>query len=105
MNTHADKTQENKSQTVAAETSQTQSGGESTFQFVDNRPEAVEQRKLQEMANNSLQVKQLMAFQDMANNSQEAKKTAQLRSMADNHSAQQEQPIQKKENNTGLPDN
>ena len=89
MNTHADKTQENKSQSVSNETSQKQGGGESNFQFVDNRPEAVAQRKLQEMANNSPQVSQLMAFQDMA----------------DNHSAQQQQPIQQKENNTGLPDN
>ena len=46
-----------------------------------------------------------MAFQDMANNSPQAKKTVQLQAMADNHSAQQQQPIQKKENNTGLPDN
>jgi hypothetical protein len=39
MNTHADKAQENKSQSVANETSHIQSVGESTFQFVDNRPE------------------------------------------------------------------
>lgn len=83
MNTHADQTQENKSQAVSAVDSQMQSGGESTFQFVDNRPEAVAQRKLQEMANNSPQVKQ----------------AAQLQAMADNHSAQQQQSIQKKENN------
>jgi hypothetical protein len=104
MNTHADKTQENKSQTVAAETSQMQSGGESTFQFVDNRPEAVAQRRLQEMANNSQQVSQLRAVQEMAYNSPQANQAAQLQSMADNSSSQQ-QPIQKKENNTGLPDN
>ena len=55
MNTHADKTQENKSHTVTAETSQMQSGGESTFQFVDNRAEAFAQRKLKEMAHNSSQ--------------------------------------------------
>lgn len=72
MNTHVDKTQENKSQSVTNAVSQKQSSGESTFQFVDNRPEAVMQRKLQEMA--------------------------------DNYSAQQQQPIQKKENKTGLPD-
>ena len=89
MNTHADKTQENKSQAVSALDSQMQSGGEATFQFVDNRPEAVAQRKLQEMANNSPQAQQV----------------AQLQSMADNHSVQNQQPIQKKENNTGLPDN
>ena len=105
MNTHADKTQENKSQSVSNETSQKQGGGESTFQFVDNRPEAIVQRKLQEMANNSSHVSQLRAFQEMPNNSTQAQKTAQLQSMADNHSTQQQQPIQKKENNTGLPDN
>jgi hypothetical protein len=66
MNTHADKTQENKSQSVSNGESQMQGGGESTFQFVDNRPEAVTQRKLQEMANNSPQVKQLRALQEIA---------------------------------------
>lgn len=52
MNTHADKLLENKSQSVANVVSQKQNGGESTFQFLDNRPEAIAQRKLQEMANN-----------------------------------------------------
>lgn len=95
MNTHADKTQENKSQSVANETSQKQSGGASTFQFVDNRPEAVAQRKLQEMTNNSSQVSQLRAFQEMANKSPQAKQAAQLQVMANNHSAQQQNPIQR----------
>ncbi|SFB33402.1 eCIS core domain-containing protein [Algoriphagus aquimarinus] len=89
MHTHADKTQENKSQSDANVVYHRQSSAESTFQFVDNRPEAVAQRKLQEMANNSPQ----------------AKRATQLQTMADNHSAKQQQPIQKKENNTGLPDN
>jgi len=107
-------------------------------QFVDNRPEAVAQRKLQEMANNSPQALQLKAFQDIANNSPQAKQVAQLQAMADNYSGKvlQKQEIkeeetliqkkeidekefdtgsterphsdnlfQKKENNTGLPDN
>lgn len=52
MNTQADKTQEKKSQSVANAVAQKQSGRESTFQFVDNRAEAVAQRKLQKMANN-----------------------------------------------------
>jgi len=52
MNAHADKTQENKRQSVANTVSQKQRNGESTFQFVDNRPEKVAQRKLQEMVNN-----------------------------------------------------
>ena len=58
MNTHADKTQENtsssrslESQTVANVVSQKKNGGASTFQFEDNRPEAIVQRKLQKMAN------------------------------------------------------
>jgi hypothetical protein len=45
-----------------------QSGGESTFQFVDNRPESIAHGKLQEMANNSPRAMQLKAFQDMVNN-------------------------------------
>jgi hypothetical protein len=104
MNTHADKTQENKNESIASDTSQKQGSDESTFQFVDNRPEVVAQRKLQEMANNSQQVSQLKVFQDMANNSPQTQQAAQLQAMADNSSSQQK-PIQKKENQTGLPDN
>ena len=105
MNTHADKSQENKSQSVSNGESQMQTGGEATFEFEDNRPEAIAQSKIQEMANNSPQVSHLMAFQDMANNSPRTEQAAQLQAMADNHSTQQKNPIQKKENNTGLPDN
>lgn len=84
--------------------------------FVDNRPETVAQRKLQELAdnspqvnqmndyhaiaNNSPQVKQLKAFQEMADNSPQSKQAAQLQATADKHVAQQLQQIQKKENNT-----
>jgi hypothetical protein len=89
MNTPDEKTQQNKSQSVSNAVSQKQSEAESTFQSVDNQPEAVEQRKLQEMASNSLQAKQ----------------AAQLQTIANDYSARHQQPIQKKENNTGLPDN
>ena len=89
MYEQAKKTTVNKNQSVANALSQKQSNGDSTFQFVDNRPEVIAQSKLQETANNSPRVKQV----------------AQLKAMADNYSAQQQQPIQKKENNTGLPDN
>ena len=54
--------------------------------FVDNRPEAVTQRKLQEMANDSTQVKQ----------------SGQSQTMANDFIAKG--PIQRKKNNTGLPD-
>ena len=55
MNTHADKVQDNKSQSVANRVSQKQNGIQSSFQFADNRPETIAQRKLYEMANNSRQ--------------------------------------------------
>jgi hypothetical protein len=88
MSTHIDKTQKNKSQAVSAVGHQKQAGGESPFQFYDKRPEALTQRILQKMANESPQAKQ----------------TAQLQTMAHNRSGQQQPSIQKKENNTGLPD-
>jgi hypothetical protein len=48
MNTH--KSKENKNDIIANSPSQKQKVN--TFQFADNRPEAVLQAKLQEMANN-----------------------------------------------------
>ncbi|GEM_PF-6191299 len=89
MSNRANKIQETKAQPASAMDSQTQSGGESTFQFVDNRPKTLVQRRLQDMANNSLKLKQV----------------AQLQAMTDNYLARQHNPIQKKENDTGLPDN
>jgi hypothetical protein len=70
MNTHAEKKQENKSQSVANALSKKNSGSKSTCQFVDNRPEAIAQRKLQEMANNSPRAIQLKSFQEITNNNQ-----------------------------------
>lgn len=58
MNTHSDKTQENKNQVVVNGMSQKPTGGTSTFQFVDNRPETLVQRKLHSLANNGLQAMQ-----------------------------------------------
>jgi hypothetical protein len=53
MNTHADKKEKNKRQSAANVVTKKQSGNASTFQFVDNRPEAVTQRKLQEITTNN----------------------------------------------------
>ena len=89
MYAQVEKPKENKSKAVANAVSQKKSGDKPAFQFVDNRSEAVAQRKLKEMVNNSPQNQLLAQFQKMANN----------------HAAKQEQPIQKKGNNTGLPDN
>lgn len=73
MNAYADKTQENKRQSVSNSESQTKSSGESDSQFVDNRPEAVAQKKLHEMANNSSRVSQMKSFQEMSKSSAQDK--------------------------------
>ncbi|MGI2112291.1 eCIS core domain-containing protein [Shewanella frigidimarina] len=59
MNTHADKTQDNKSQSVANMASHKLDSGESRAQLVDNRPEAIAQKKLQTIANDSPGAKRL----------------------------------------------
>jgi hypothetical protein len=88
MSAYAEKAQEHKNQVISNDGSQMQDSVESVFQFVDNRPEVAAQQKLKEMANNSTQAKQ----------------AAQLQTMMNNHYLQP-QTTQKKENNTGLPDN
>lgn len=61
MNTHA-----NKTQSVADTTSKKQGGHDATFQFIDNRPEAITQKKLQGAANNSPKAAQTAQIQLMA---------------------------------------
>jgi hypothetical protein len=86
MNTYAKKTHENRSQSAANVVSQKRSVGEFAFQFVDNRPEAIRQRKLQQMPNDS----------------QQAKQVAQLRATPDHYILQRQEPIQKKDQNAIL---
>lgn len=67
MNRHAEHTTESKNKVVASGFSAKKGGSKSAFQFSDNRPEAVAQRKLQEMADNSPQARtaaQLQALTD-----------------------------------------
>ena len=78
MNTHADKTQENKSRSFASAVSQRHSGVESAFQLADNRPEAIQMQNLEQMANNSPRVKQLKAFQEMADNGPKSRQSAPI---------------------------
>jgi hypothetical protein len=82
LKTHANKIQENKSQSVSNLADKREDVSQSTFRIVDDRSEAVSQRKLQKMANNSQQVSQLRAFQDLA----------------DNYSYKQKFPIQRRQN-------
>ena len=88
MHSRADKTPKNKNQPGASAISKRQATSKSTTKLVDNRPQAIVQRNLRELANNSSQ----------------AELTTQLQIKANNHSGVQPQFIQKKENNTGLPD-
>lgn len=83
MYEQVEKPKKNKSRTVANSVAQKRSNGKQGFGVVDNRTEAVAQRKLQEMANNSPQAKQ----------------AAQLQVISDCNLTQHQQPIQKKENN------
>ena len=121
MSTLADKIPKNNNQSVASENSQKQEGGDFSFQFLDNRPEAIAQRKLLEIANKSQQISQKKPFQGMVDNRPQANKAIQLQAITDNYSGQKKQrsedlekeTIQKKaspaqnqkKNNTGLPDN
>lgn len=88
MKTHADKTKENKKQSVISGGAQPQNSGAPPYQLVDYRPETEALKQVQEAANNSPQTKQ----------------TTQLQAVVHSGEKQPSPPIQKK-NNTGLPDN
>jgi hypothetical protein len=68
MNQYAFKNKEIKNQAAANSTVESKGENKLTFQFVDNRQEAIQMRKIQELANNSQHVRQLKAFQEMSNN-------------------------------------
>ncbi len=104
MNTHIDKKKERTSKSATNDLSLTDKREGSTLQFVDHKPAAIAQRKIQEMANNSSRAIQLKALQEIANSSPQSKQITQLQSIADREEVQQ-QSFQKKENTTGLPDN
>jgi len=104
MNAYAEKSQENITQTKTSSVYQNKSNEDSTLQLADNRQEATSQRELQDLISSSPRTLQLRSFQDMADN-RPHDKAIQLQDMANNYISQKQQPIQKKENNTGLPDN
>lgn len=70
MKSTADQSNKNsRSRAVANRGPETRSGNDAVFDFVDNRPEAIQLRKLQEMADNSPRTKRSARFQAMADNS------------------------------------
>ncbi|GGI54366.1 eCIS core domain-containing protein [Oxalicibacterium solurbis] len=86
MNIFSDKAQQDDHRAVSTRIGQ---GNVGTFQFADNRPQTGLQTKLQTLADNSPHVQ----------------RTAQLKATMSHIASRQLQPIQKKENKTGLPDN
>jgi hypothetical protein len=104
MGIHSEKVQENKSQAIVPAASQALKGGADSFQYVDDPSEMVAHSEFQDVVDKSPQVSQLKSIQLMANNSPRVKNITQLQAMADNSFSKQK-PIQKIENNTGLPDN
>jgi len=77
MDTRAYKIKENKRGAVARSFSKKSIERKSEFQFSDNRPEAILQRKLKSKILNGPQEKQLQAIQEMVNNSYKAREAVQ----------------------------
>ena len=67
MNTYVNKSQKSQDKAISRTVFQKHEGGPAALRIVDNRPETLLQRKLQEAANNSKQAIHLKAFQEMAN--------------------------------------
>jgi len=106
MNTHISNAPKNKNLHSTSKVSQKQNINNATFQFVDNRPEAIMQKKMQAMVNNQngkpiqkqeLEDEELLQGKFCPVQKQEIEEEELLQGKFE--------PIQKKENNTGLPDN
>ena len=83
MSSHNDNIHIKKTQAALSSDSQNQIGKDQSASFLDNRPETIFQRKLQENANNSSQASQLSSFQNLFNTSQQSSKLIQLQAKAD----------------------
>jgi|GEM_PF-3926288 len=78
MDINAQKIPENKTKPVAENLPKQQDRSGTVAQLVNDRPEAIVQRKLQEVTNDCTQVRQLNAYQEMASNSQQIEATTKL---------------------------
>jgi hypothetical protein len=76
MKTRTEKKSENKSRAVAHNLPNKQSNHGSSSQFVDNRPEAIVQKKVNEMVNNSSKVQQRKTITGETSNNQNINPTA-----------------------------
>ena len=124
MNTHAEKKQPSPINGGSLRSERTDKGMFSPF--ADQRPQTAIQAQLQLMANNSPKIHQLSALQGLADHALQRKMTMQLQPMPEEEELLQGkfetaqlmggleeeellqgkfEPIQRKENNTGMPDN
>ncbi len=78
MNTHAARTHEDQRQSASGGGSRTHGDSGPVSQLVDNRPEAIAQRRLQEQANNRMALKQLKGMKEASANAMPAGQAAQL---------------------------
>lgn len=108
MNTHVDKTQDNKNRWMALNDSSKHSRAETSFQFADNRPEATAQRKLSEMSNNSPGANQAAQLKAIADNrsgtSIQLKGINEVGLLQGKFTTAQKKKTEVVENKTGLPD-
>jgi len=103
MSKHADKITANEKISTASNVIQ-QRKNKPALQFVAKSPKGIAQRKIQQSVNNSTRVQQLKTIQLMADNytgpSVQRKKSGEDETLQEGS-----KPVQKKVNNTGLPDN
>ncbi|WP_083253398.1 eCIS core domain-containing protein [Flavivirga aquatica] len=97
MSNRVNRIEEEKSKSTTTSSSQ-KNNNQSSFQFTNNLPKAIQMQKLQETADNSSKVKQLKATQEMTSNAPQTQRLLQAQERTQKHT------IQKKSNNTGLPD-
>ena len=81
-----------------------QSKNDAAPQMQDNRSEAIQMQQLHELSNINSQSSGIPQLQSIADNFASQNSVAQLQSIADNFTLEKE-PLQRKENKTGLPDN
>ena len=81
-----------------------QSKNDAAPQMQDNRSEAIQMQQLHELSNINSQSSGITQLQSIADNFASQNSVAQLQSIADNFTLEKE-PLQRKENKTGLPDN
>ena len=71
---------------------------------MDNRPQAIALKMLQEAANHWPRAKQLKAIRDMASHNLQMEKSHRWQSKAERYPDQKTKLVQKMDNQTGLPD-